>query len=40
MVENIEKIFDRDEKLNIMAMKSANLNQKSYNINYQVNIVC
>jgi len=34
MVENIEKLLDRDERLNIIAMKSNNLNQHSKNINY------
>lgn len=34
MVENIEKLLDRDEKLNIIAMKSNSLNQHSRNINY------
>jgi hypothetical protein len=34
MVANIEKILDRDEKLNILAIKSQNLNQQSRNINY------
>lgn len=34
MVENIEKLLERDEKLNIIAMKSNNLNQHSKNINY------
>lgn len=36
MVENIEKLFDREEKLNIIAMKSQNLNQRSVNVHYQV----
>lgn len=36
MVSNIEKILDRDEKLNIIAMKSNNLNQHSKNIHYIV----
>jgi len=35
MVENIEKIFDRDEKLNIIAVKSHNLTQRSQNVHYQ-----
>ena len=34
MVENIEKLLDRDERLNIIAMKSNNLNQHSKNINF------
>lgn len=34
MIENIEKLLDRDEKLNIIAMKSNNLNQTARNINY------
>lgn len=34
MVENIEKLLDRDERLNIIAMKSTNLNQHSKNINF------
>lgn len=38
MVENIEKLFDREEKLNIIAMKSHNLTQRSVNVHYQVTI--
>ena len=34
MVENIEKLLDLDERLNIIAMKSNNLNQHSKNINF------
>ena len=34
MVSNIEKLLDRDERLNIIAMKSNNLNQHSKNIHY------
>jgi hypothetical protein len=34
MVENIEKLLERDQKLNIIAMKSTTLNQHSKNINY------
>ena len=34
MVENIEKLFDRDQKINLIAIKSNNLNQHSKNINY------
>jgi hypothetical protein len=34
MVENIERLLDRDEKLNLIAMKSNNLNQRSKNVNY------
>ena len=33
-VENIEKLFDRDEKINLIAIKSNNLNQHSKNIHY------
>jgi len=38
MVSNIEKLLDRDERLNIIAMKSNNLNQHSKNIHYIVNL--
>jgi hypothetical protein len=34
MMENIEKLLDRDEKLNIIANKSVKLNQGSKNINF------
>lgn len=34
MVENIEKLFDRDQKINLIAIKSNSLNQHSKNINY------
>jgi hypothetical protein len=34
MIDNIEKLLDRDEKLNIIAMKSNNLNQHSQNISF------
>jgi hypothetical protein len=34
MIDNIEKLLDRDEKLNIIAMKSNNLNQHSQNIGF------
>jgi HD-GYP domain-containing protein (c-di-GMP phosphodiesterase class II) len=34
MIDNIEKLLDRDEKLNIVAMKSNNLNQHSQNISF------
>ncbi len=36
MVENIEKLLDRDEKLSIIATKSNNLNERSKNVNYMV----
>jgi len=34
IVENIEKLFDRDQKINLIAIKSNTLNQHSKNINY------
>jgi hypothetical protein len=34
MVENIDKLFDRDQKINLIAIKSNNLNQHSKNIHY------
>lgn len=34
--ENIEKLFDRDEKLTIVAMKYNDLNQKVINVHYHV----
>ena len=34
MVDNIEKLLDRDEKLNLIATKSNNLNQHAKNINF------
>lgn len=34
MAENIEKLLDRDERLNIIAMKSNSLTAHSRNINY------
>ena len=33
-IENIEKVIGRDEKLNIIAVKSESLNNQSRNINY------
>jgi len=39
MVANIEKLLDRDERLNIIAMKSTNLNQHSKNVHYQVDFL-
>jgi len=33
-VENIEKLFDRDQKINLIAIKSNSLNQHSKNIHY------
>ena len=35
-VENIEKLFDRDEKMNIIAMKSNDLRERAINIHYHV----
>jgi hypothetical protein len=34
MIDNIDRLLDRDEKLNIIAMKSNKLNEGSRNINY------
>ena len=34
IVENIDKLFDRDEKLNLLAIQSKTLNSQSRNINY------
>ena len=34
MIENIEKLLERDERINLIAMKSNNLSQHSRNINF------